>query len=160
MLIYNYRAFFNLILAFNQTDFQPSSTNMLLMDVALAWFIQSKQPECMLKDHHRVGAHTDIYIFKPDNIVKQYVWSHPGRRPFGQSIPLQCVICKSIKSWGKPDIKRTSGAYATSYILTCQSCGHMLRADRPANFIKYTPGPLDKSERGDWYLENIKVILN
>lgn len=129
---------------------------MLLMDAAQAWFIQGKHPESILKDHHCVGAHTDVYMLELGKVAKRYIWSHPGRQPFGQPVPLQCIKCKSLKSWGKPKIDRASPANATVIWLKCQLCGYELTKVRPTGFKKLTNGPLDKTERGDWYIQNVE----
>lgn len=156
MLIWDSRKYFGLTLAFSQADFQPCSAATLLMDVARVYFVQAKNPQCVLNDHHRVGAHTDIYIFEPDTVGARYTWSHSGRQPFGQPTPLQCVGCKSIKSWGRPKVTTTSPAHATAIDLACKLCGYQLKIARPDGFVKFSSGPVDRSERGDWYVQKLE----
>lgn len=125
------------------------------MDAARAFFIQGKKFEVVLNDHHQVGAHTDIYLLEPGS-SRRFIWSHPGRRPFGNPIPLQCIMCKSLRSWGPPDVKCTSPARISSITLTCQYCNHFLTEAIPEGFVKFSKGKLDSTERGEWYVERLE----
>jgi hypothetical protein len=149
------RAAFHWLMAFGQLDFQPASANVFMMDVALHWFIYGRKPiSGMLKNHQVIGSHTDIFFFYRSGGVSRLTWSHPGIRPFGVPLALQCQ-CKSYKSW-TPSVTLTATRDDVASIrLVCKYCKHTAIYFKPNNIRRVAKGVADRSEVGDWYIEDM-----
>jgi hypothetical protein len=142
-------------MAFSQLDFQPSSANMLLMDVALYWFIYGCNPiSGMLKNHQIIGSHMDIFFFYQSGSISRHTWSHPGIHPFGIPLALQCQ-CKSYKSWTPFAMLTESKDDVASICLVCKYCKDTTMYFKPANIQQVAKGTAVQSEVGDWYIEDM-----
>jgi hypothetical protein len=142
-------------MAFGQLDFQPASANMFLMDVALHWFIYGRNPiSGMLKNHQVIGSHTDIFFFYRSGSVSRLTWSHPGIRPFGIPLALQCQ-CKSYKSQTPFVTLTESRDDVASIRLVCKYCKVTATYLKPANIRRVAKGVAVRSEVGDWYIEDM-----
>jgi hypothetical protein len=107
-----------------------------------------------LRHDEELGAHSDLLCFesKKDRssamtTTTRHVWSHPGLKPFGNPLPIQCPACKGLRTW---DILTADNIY-----LKCKglNCSQRLDFDRaPAlNFVlgKY----MDDGRHGQWLKE-------
>jgi hypothetical protein len=126
---------------------------MFLVDAMQQWFIYGRTPVSgMLTNHQVLGSHTDIYFFYHDGRISRLTWSHPGIRPFGTALALQCK-CKSLKPWS-PTVKLNPAKDDVFSIkLICKYCKHTKEYLKPANIRRLGNGKLNKSDMGDWYIE-------
>jgi len=144
-------------MAFGQANFLPHTSNFYIMDAALNWFIYKKKPVGnILLGHQLIGAHTDIYIFNFEGKDRRYLWSHPGRQPFGAPAPIQCPECRSLAPWHSPKVSLSKNPPDISKVhLACRNCTFTLDLTRPEQFVRVGQGEVAKSDRGDWYYEEI-----
>jgi len=107
-----------------------------------------------LRDDEQLGPHSDLlcFEFKKDHrsvTTSRYIWSHPGLKPFGNPLPIQCPDCKGLRTWTV--LKKT----ADNIYLKCKGidCSRSLDFSRaPAlNFVlgKY----VDDGLHGQWLKE-------
>jgi hypothetical protein len=145
-------------MAFGQLDFQPSVANSFLMDIALYWFIYGRSPVSgVLNNHQVVGSHTDIYMFYPPGNVTRLIWSHPGIRPFGYQLPIQCE-CKALKSLS-PKVKLNSAKNDVQVIRNMcrnKACGHVIEHFKPPGYQRIGKGNWERSDAGEWYMETVR----
>lgn len=142
------------VMGFGQANFQPSLSNLFIADVALYWHIQGRSPINVVHDHQAIGAHTDVYIFYPNESACRLLWSHPGRCPFGKLSPLQCPKCLCLKSWGKPE-RVKKGNEVVQFNLCCRHCKERLEFHKEPGMMMIRETRVSKSERGNWYLQYI-----
>jgi hypothetical protein len=150
-----FRAPFQWVMAFGQLDLQPSCANAFLMDTALHWFIYERSPiSGMLSNHQTIGSHTDVYFFYCSGSITRLTWSHPGLRPFGTPLAVQCQ-CKTFKSW-TPKVKLNKlKDDIQSVTLVCRHCKHSVYYLKPANIRRVVNRKYERSEVGDWYMEDV-----
>jgi hypothetical protein len=142
-------------MAFNQLDFLPSIANAFLMDVALHWFIYRRFPiSGILTSHQVLGSHTDVFFFFQNGEVSRVTWSHPGIRPFGTPLPIQCT-CKSLKPWSPHVTLNRAQNDLLSMCLVCKYCGYSVQHLKPANLRRVGSGKMEKSDAGVWYVEDM-----
>ena len=126
------------------------------MDFSLHQFIYGRSLSPGVFSNHQVlGSHTDIYIFHHDGNISRYTWSHPGIRPFGMPLRLQCQ-CKSLKPWA-PSVTLNSSKNDLQLVrLSCKYCGYTMEYRRPENLNRLAGGKCSRSEVGDWYIERMQ----
>lgn len=141
-------------MAFSQERFQPTVGNLFLADVAIKWHMQGRHPKFAVHDHQAMGTHSDIHLFHPDGKAVRLVWSHPGRRPFGQPAPVQCPNkeCGGIQPWGKPR-RKTVGGEVVRFTLRCRGCGGGHRYYKPTEMKLIKGKRITDLEQGDWYTQ-------
>lgn len=144
-------------MGFDQPNLQPSILNRFVMDLLLNWFIRSRKPIAMFRDHSSVGVHTSIYIFERTGAIIKYTWSHVGAKPFGEIIPFQCPKCMCVGAWNGPKLKVEDGELAAVSI-SCRhpTCSYTIDLNVPTDrsFTRIGSGSrglFEQSERGDWY---------
>lgn len=142
-------------MTFAQKNFQPYLMNLLLGELALAWFLHSRKLFTVLGDHQAAGIHSDIVVFYNDQRIVRYAWAHPALRPFGNPTPLQCKNCMSIKPYAKPIVTKAPGRKEPTKVqLRCKVCGQELPPyNKPETLLRCRKGAPDRSERGEWYSE-------
>jgi hypothetical protein len=151
------RSVFHSLIAFGQLDFQPSTANAFLMDVALYWFIYLRTPiSGMLQNHQVLGSHSDVYFLYGSGQVEHIIWSHPGIRPFGSALPIQCS-CKALKSFVPTSELNPAKSDLQLVRLTCKNplCSVVLEYVKPPSFQRVMNGKWARSEVGEWYVEKL-----
>lgn len=147
-------------MAFGQVDFQPSTANVFLMDTNLHWFIYRRNPVSgMLLNHQVLGSHSDIYILYRSGLSERLTWSHPGHRPFGFSVPIQCSSCHALKSFApRPQVNKEKTDF-TLIRLVCNTreCTNVLVYQKPPGLHRVMQGPMTRSSVGEWYIEKVVV---
>jgi hypothetical protein len=144
-------------MAFGQLDFQPSTANAFLMDVALYWFIYMRTPiSGMLLNHQVLGSHSDVYFLYDSGGVERITWSHPGIRPFGSPLPIQCR-CKALKSFNPTAEMNSTQTDIQLVRLKCKNplCSAVLEYVKPTGLRRVMKGKWARSEVGDWYIEQL-----
>ena len=144
-------------MAFGQKNLLPSCINLFIADVALHWFIHFKHPASVLSYHAETGAHTDVYIFSPQNI-RRYIWSHPGLHPLGNLLPIQCPkeTCRALKAWHDPKvILNKNGTEELMITVKCKGCGHALSYEKPEKLKRFGKGLVLRGREGEWYSEDM-----
>ena len=137
----NHRACFSWILTFTQRNLQTSTTHKFLLDVHMNRYIHLKQNfDIAFPEHQILGAHSNVVVFRPQSVMTQYMWTHPGLRPFGHHIPIQCV-CGALRSQS-PKIA------PTLITMKCSWCEHSVEYTPMEGFValKGKPG----SSAGTW----------
>ena len=145
-------------MAFGQVAFQPSTANAFLMDSHLYWFIYRRNPiSGMLLNHQVLGSHSDVYVLYRSGSCQRLTWSHPGHRPFGFSVPIQCSNCKVIKSFiPKTTFDQDKKDYDVIRLM-CKTkhCPIVLEYQKPPGLRRVMTGELSRSPIGEWYTEQV-----
>ncbi|KAF8227676.1 hypothetical protein L208DRAFT_1295344, partial [Tricholoma matsutake] len=146
---------FSWVMAFGQMDFQPSSANSFLMDIMLSWHIYGRSPiSGMLQNHQALSSHSDVYFFYQNGRVARVTWSHPGQRPFGIPIDLQC-ICKSLKSYTPHVTLNQAKNDISSMCLVCKHCKHSFQILKPDCIQRIRSSAWARSDICEWYVEDM-----
>ncbi len=155
----SYSCLFSQVLTFSSFGFMPVFSTPFFVSLANNRFLYGKKDIGLsLHDDEQLGAHSDLICFeskKKDSSVKtttsRYVWSHPGLKPFGNPLPIQCPACGGLWTWGV--VKKT----ADNINLKCKSdtCSKQLafRQDPALDFVlgKY----VDDGRHGQWLKETL-----
>jgi hypothetical protein len=151
---------FSQVLTFSSFGFMPVFSTPFFVALTYNRFLYGKHEiGHSLRHDEELGAHSDLLCFesKKDRssattTTTRYIWSHPGLKPFGNPLPIQCPDCKGLRTW---DILKKT---ADNIYLKCKglNCSQRLDFSRaPAlNFVrgKY----MDDGQHGQW----LKEILN
>ncbi|KAF8347333.1 hypothetical protein F5887DRAFT_957912 [Amanita rubescens] len=147
---------FHSLMAFGQVDFQPSTANAFLMDTNLFWFIYRRNPVSgMLLNHQVLGSHSDVYVLYHSGSAERLTWSHPGHRPFGFPLPIQCTGCKALKSFiPKPQVNQEKTDFSLiRLVCNTKDCTNVLEYPKPPGLHRVMKGELLRSPVGEWYRE-------
>ncbi|KAJ7148977.1 hypothetical protein C8R43DRAFT_1128741 [Mycena crocata] len=95
-------------IGFSVAKFLPGTGATFLQETVLSLFINpgAQKFSHLLANHGALGQHTDIVLYQGAKEagtthahVYEYSWTHPIRKPFGQTPPAQCPKCGRIKVW-------------------------------------------------------------
>jgi hypothetical protein len=148
---------FSQVLTFSSFGFMPVFSTSFFVTLTNNRFLYGKHDIGLsLCDDEELGAHSNLLCFesKKDHssvttTTSRYIWSHPGLKPFGNPLPIQCPNCKGLRTWDV--LKKT----ADNIYLKCKGieCPQRLDFSRaPAlNFVlgKY----VDDGRYGQWLKE-------
>jgi hypothetical protein len=149
---------FHWLMAFGQVDFQPSTANAFLMDTNLFWFIYRRNPVSgMLLNHQVLGSHSDVYLLYHSGSTERLAWSHPGHHPFGFPVPIQCNVCKALKSFvPKPQVNQEKTDFSLiRLVCNTKHCTNVLEYQKPPGLRRVMKGELSRSLVGEWYIEQV-----
>jgi hypothetical protein len=98
---------FSQVVTFSSLGFMPVFSTPFFVTLANNRFLYGKKDIGLsLRDEEELGAHSELFCFesKSDNssvtvTTSRYVWSHPGLRPFGNLLPIQCPDCMGLRTW-------------------------------------------------------------
>jgi hypothetical protein len=152
-----FSGYFSQILTFSSLGFMPYFSNLFFITFAYDKFLYGKKDVgASLRDDEQLGPHTDLFCFdsktKDGSIIAtttRYLWSHPGVKPFGHPLPIQCSVCQGLRTWKV--VTKTKD----KIVLMCRAnnCSNKLEHDRPpaAEFVggKY----VDDGRHGQWLKE-------
>lgn len=156
-LILHFSGLFHSILAFTQTDFQPSLTFKLFQDIGINHFLYERQSlKYALRDNPGLGAHTGIISFQQGQ-VNTFTWTHRGSCPMGNPITPQCPVCKEVNTRKPNHCLNTDSVSA----LKCSKCGRQDHFTRPRNSRWAFNNEKQDDDRGAWYfvMENSNEIV-
>jgi hypothetical protein len=84
----------------------PTFSTLFFVTFAYNKFLYGKDVESSIRDDERLGLHSDLLCFnsKKDGFTTavtttRYFWSHPGVKPFGNPLPIQCPACRGVQTW-------------------------------------------------------------
>ncbi|KAJ7149011.1 hypothetical protein C8R43DRAFT_841233, partial [Mycena crocata] len=93
-------------IGFGVAKFLPGTGATFLQETVLYLFVNpgAQKFSHLLANHGALGQHTDIVLYQGAKEagathahVYEYSWTHPIRKPFGQTPPTQCPTCGRIK---------------------------------------------------------------
>ena len=111
-----------------------------------------------LRDDEELGAHTGLLCFESKKhessittTTSRYIWSHPGLKPFGNVLPIQCPGCWGLRTWSVR--KKT----ADDIHLKCMGaeCSQQLYFSRPPALDFVSGRYVDDGQHGQWLKENL-----
>lgn len=145
-------------MGFTSTHFQPSLGNGFLSQAVINWHIHARHPSLTIKDYPVFASHSDVFIFTPDETAMRIIWTHPGRRPFGKPVPIQCEKCKAIDAWGPPESARNDEGERVRYTLECLGCKNVFTSKKKNSLILFSKKRGRKEKGEDWYIKRyVKV---
>ena len=101
----------------------------------------------------RVGSHTDVYILQ-ESRFRRFSWSHPGRCPFSQPLPIFCPKCYVYMPWKHPYVSPDEAKVTN----ICRHCGHLRVTVKDALLKRWTRGKvLSQDAEGDWFVTELSI---
>ena len=111
--------------------------------------------EASINDNELIGPHTDIIAMEYHKnlgkcMVKKFLWSHPGIKPFGIPLDQQCKKCKVLRNW------KTRDKMANKITIRCGNCKDTKVYDRHdlLNYCQKDKEPYKKAD-AEWMYEVI-----
>jgi hypothetical protein len=145
---------FSQVLTFSTLGFMPVFSTPFFVTLASNRFLYGKNDIGLsLLDDEQLGAHSDLLCFESKkhsssitNTMSRYVWSHPGLKPFGNTLPIQCPSCKGLRTWVV--LKKTPDIV----VLKCSGAGCSRRLDfTRAPGLDFVLGRyVDDGRHGQW----------
>jgi hypothetical protein len=140
------------MLAFSASRFMPTFTVPFISSFVYNLFLYKKTHlDSAIYEHQVLGAHTDVIYFeyssqKQSTAVTKYIWSHPGLRPYGQTLETQCPDCNGLRTW-----TRKPSAQVEQITLKCKvaNCPAEKVFSMPAG-MTFIRGGGHEDERGTW----------
>jgi hypothetical protein len=120
----SFRGLFSQVLGFSASRFMPTFTVPFISGFVYSRFLYKRtRLESTIYEHQVLGAHTDVVCFEysrenQSTTVTKYVWSHPGLKPYGQTLETQCPGCKGLRTWA-----RKGAPQAEQITLRCKAAG-------------------------------------
>jgi hypothetical protein len=150
---------FSQVLTFTSFDFMSVFSTPFFVTLTNNRFLYGKHDIGLsLRDDEVLGAHSDILCFESrkdhssvTTTTGRYIWSHPGLKPFGNPLPMQCPDCKGLRTWEV--LKKT----ADNIYLKCRGikCPQRLEFSR-APALKFVLGRyVDDGRHGQWLKETL-----
>jgi len=148
---------FSQILTFSSFGFMPVFSTPFFLTFARQGFLFGKKDVGLsLHDDEQLGAHSDLLCLESKKegcsitiTTTRYAWSHPGLKPFGNPLPIQCPDCNGLRTWGV--LKKT----ADEIHLRCKAdgCSNRLYFSRP-RVVGFVLGKyVDDGRHGQWLKE-------